>query len=111
MSELPMQADARVDAKAAEGSGEALLWWRNVPRLPGEALGVIGGFQAKSTAAATDVLARACDALRAERCTLAVGPMDGNTWRRYRFVTEVGTEPPFLLEPTNPPEWPAWWGA
>jgi GNAT superfamily N-acetyltransferase len=35
--------------------------------------------------------------------------MDGNTWRRYRLVTEVGTEPPFFLEPTNPPEWPAWW--
>jgi GNAT superfamily N-acetyltransferase len=40
-----------------------------------------------------------------------VGPMDGNTWRRYRFVTAPGTEPPFLLEPTNPPEWPRWWQA
>jgi GNAT superfamily N-acetyltransferase len=35
--------------------------------------------------------------------------MDGNTWRRYRFVTEPGNEPPFFLEPTNPPEWPQWW--
>jgi L-amino acid N-acyltransferase YncA len=35
--------------------------------------------------------------------------MDGNTWRRYRMVTEAGDEPPFFLEPTNPPEWPDWW--
>lgn len=111
MSELPMNADARVEASAGEGRAEALLWWRNVPTLPGETLGVIGGFQATSAAAAGDVLERAATSLRAQRCTLAVGPMDGNTWRRYRFVTDAGTEPPFLLEPTNPPEWPAWWRA
>jgi GNAT superfamily N-acetyltransferase len=35
--------------------------------------------------------------------------MDGNTWRKYRFVTDPGTESPFFLEPTNPPEWPVWW--
>jgi hypothetical protein len=35
--------------------------------------------------------------------------MDGNTWRRYRFVSDRGTEPPFFLEPTNPEEWPRWW--
>ena len=32
--------------------------------------------------------------------------MDGNTWRRYRFVTDVGSEPPFFLEPENPPAYP-----
>lgn len=37
--------------------------------------------------------------------------MDGSTWRGYRFVTEAGTEPPFLLEPAHPPEWPRWWQA
>jgi GNAT superfamily N-acetyltransferase len=35
--------------------------------------------------------------------------MDGNTWRRYRFVTERGAEPPFLLEPDNPDDWPDQW--
>jgi predicted N-acetyltransferase YhbS len=32
--------------------------------------------------------------------------MDGNTWRRYRFITERGSEPLFFLEPDNPDEWP-----
>jgi len=35
-----------------------------------------------------------------------VGPLDGATWRRYRFVTWRGIEPPFFLEPDNPDEWP-----
>ncbi len=37
--------------------------------------------------------------------------MDGNTWRSYRFVIEAGEEPPFFLEPINPPEWPVQWEA
>ena len=32
--------------------------------------------------------------------------MDGDTWHSYRFVTEPGTEPPFILEPVNPSHWP-----
>ena len=44
--------------------------------------------------------------LAAERCTIAIGPVDGNTWQRYRLITEPGTEPPFFLEPDNPDAWP-----
>ena len=103
--------DLRLQQDDADGSAEAWLWWREVPALPGERLGAIGRFRADSAAATVSLLARACTALRAQGCTRAVGPMDGNTWRSYRFVTEPGTEPPFLLEPTNPPEWPQWWQA
>jgi GNAT superfamily N-acetyltransferase len=109
--ELPMNADERLQADCAGGTATALLWWNQVPVLPGERLGVIGGFQATGAAAAALALERACAALRAKNCTLATGPMDGNTWRRYRLVTEAGTEPSFFLEPANPPEWPGWWQA
>lgn len=108
-AELPMGADAQVQADRAGGTATALLWWNHVPALPGERLGVIGGFQATGEAAAAEVLSQACAALRAKDCTLAVGPMDGNTWRRYRLVTDAGDESPFFLEPANPPEWPGWW--
>ena len=37
---------------------------------------------------------------------MAVGPMDGNTWRRYRCITERGAEPVFFLEPDNPDDLP-----
>jgi predicted N-acetyltransferase YhbS len=104
-----MDEDLRLRESEPDGTAEAWLWWRHVPTLPGERLGVIGGFTAGSRAATAKVLARAGAELRAHDCTLAIGPMDGNTWRRYRLVTDSGTEPPFFLEPTNPAEWPAWW--
>ncbi|MFZ5556112.1 MAG: GNAT family N-acetyltransferase [Pseudomonadota bacterium] len=83
-------------------------WWRDAPPLEGESLGAIGHFAAVDEDAARAVLDIAAAALAEAGCTLAVGPMDGNTWRSYRLVTDFGAEPPFLLEPWNPPEWPGW---
>jgi GNAT superfamily N-acetyltransferase len=104
-----MEADARVQSKADGGTAEALVWWTHTPVVPGERLGAVGGFAATGAAAAADVLAQSAAMLRAQGCTIAVGPMDGNTWRRYRFVTDAGQEPAFFMEPTNPAEWPGWW--
>jgi GNAT superfamily N-acetyltransferase len=82
------------------------LWWRNTPALAGHQVGLIGHYAANSGEAGEKLLQKACAELRANRCTLAVGPMDGSTWRRYRFVTQIGNAPSFFLEPENPPEWP-----
>lgn len=87
------------------------LWWNNVAAHPGHKLGVIGHYFADSPAAGEAILNAACERLVKEQCTLAVGPMDGNTWQRYRFITDRGTEPPFLLEPDNPDDWPRHWTA
>lgn len=102
------------DAAWVVRDGDALVarcsaWWTQAPPLDGERVGVIGHFAAASEENARLVLDAALAALDAAGVTLALGPMDGNTWRRYRFVTERGSEPPFLLEPWNPAEWPAWW--
>jgi GNAT superfamily N-acetyltransferase len=86
-------------------------WWRLTPDLPAERVGVVGHFASSEEKASAAVLAAACEKLRDAGCTIAVGPMDGNTWRRYRFVTERGEEPPFFLEPDNPDDWPAEWRA
>lgn len=106
-----MDEDLRLRESERDGTAEVWLWWTHVPKVSGEKPGVIGGFTATSPAAAAKVLAQAEAELRARGCTVAIGPMDGNTWRRYRLVTDPGTEPPFFLEPTNPAEWPAWWCA
>lgn len=87
------------------------LWWTQVPPLPGERIGVIGHFGAADAQGARLVLDAACEVLARQGCSLAVGPMDGNTWRRHRLVVESSGEPPFFLEPTNPATWPAWWEA
>ncbi len=102
-----LQADFTLEL-ITDGGQEAgcLLWWRNTPALEGEQVGLIGGFQAAGAEAASELLHRACGMLREEGCTMAIGPMDGSTWRSYRLVTERGTEPPFFMEPGNPAEWP-----
>ena len=87
-------------------AGRCSLWWRATPAHPGHRLGLIGHYAADNMAVGRQLLDRACEELRANGCTLAVGPMDGNTWRSYRFVTESQGAPPFFLEPVNPSEWP-----
>lgn len=106
-----MLQQQRVDEHwlAIEGNttrARASLWWRDVPELGGERLGVIGHFAVETEEAAQPLLERCCDRLATLGCTLAVGPMDGNTWRRYRLVTDAGAEAPFFLEPVNPVFYP-----
>ena len=83
------------------------LWWRRVPAYPGHRLGLIGHWFADDDQAAARLLGRADAVLKGQGCTLAVGPMDGATWRPYRFVIEPGTAPPFFLEPEHPSGYPA----
>ncbi len=106
---LPFTPAMDEDRRIQIGQAEAWLWWTHVPLLAGQRLGVIGKFSAVSLEAAAELLNHACEELKAQGCTLAVGPMNGNTWRNYRLVTEPGIEPPFLMEPVNPQPWPEWW--
>jgi GNAT superfamily N-acetyltransferase len=87
-------------------AGRYSLWWRETPALEGQRLGLIGHYAVSGGESAARVLERACERLAAEGCTLAVGPLDGTTWNRYRLLSERGTEPPFFLEPDNPDDWP-----
>ncbi len=89
--------------------GSARLWLEGVPGIEGEVVGCIGGFEARDQVSAAGLLEVACADLRHQGCTLAVGPIDGNTWRNHRLVTWRGGRPRFFLEPWNPPEWPEWW--
>jgi GNAT superfamily N-acetyltransferase len=81
------------------------LWWRSAPPLPHHRPGVIGHYAAVSAVAGSALLAAACRDLTAQGCTLALGPMDGNTWRSYRLVTRSSLRPAFFLEPDSPQEW------
>ncbi|MEO7994186.1 MAG: N-acetyltransferase [bacterium] len=87
------------------------LWWTRVPSHESQRIGLVGHYAARDEEASTALLHHALDELRKHGCTLAVGPMDGNTMRPYRFVTKRGDILPFLMEPNNPDEWPLWWRA
>jgi GNAT superfamily N-acetyltransferase len=84
------------------------LWWKETPTLASHRVGAIGHYAAAEDEAASALLAEATRFLRENGCTTAVGPMDGNTWRKYRFVVDprAAAEPPFFLEPLNPAAWP-----
>jgi predicted N-acetyltransferase YhbS len=84
-------------------------WWTATPTLDGERVGVIGHYAAVNASAGVSLLEDACALLAGHGMTRAVGPMDGSTWRRYRFVVERGSEPAFFLEPDNPDDWPSHW--
>src|SRR5947209_11374426 len=92
----------------ADGSASARcsLWWEGTPEYQGHRIGYVGHYAVTDARAAPQLLRLACARLAEKGCTLAVGPVDGNTWQRYRFLTERGSEPPFFLEPDNPEEWP-----
>jgi hypothetical protein len=107
------RAEGHVCAVADDGRTLARCsWWaKEAPPREGERPGVVGHFAAADDGgeATLAVLDAACRRLKEAGCPEVFGPMDGNTWRRYRWVTERGDGAPFLMEPWNPPEWPAWW--
>ena len=103
--------DARIQLIDHEGKlvAHAALWWKETPSHDGERLGTIGGFAANDAVSAKRLLDAAADRLAKAGCRLAVGPMNGNTWRSYRYVIEDTGRSPFLLEPRNPALYPEWW--
>jgi ribosomal protein S18 acetylase RimI-like enzyme len=107
------QADAHWLAVDAQGQAKARcsLWWSDAPSYLHHRVGCIGHFAAAEQGDAAALLAQACAELAAAGCTLAVGPLDGNTFRAYRLVTRRSFDgparPPFFLEPENPDTWPA----
>jgi GNAT superfamily N-acetyltransferase len=99
--------DARWVATAPSAAeSRCSLWWRNTPKMGEHRVGIIGHYVGGGDKTANVLLEHACRELRSRGCTVAVGPMDGNTWSDYRFVVGFGSEPRFWLEPANPPEWP-----
>ncbi len=96
----------RADAHLLTDHARLSLWYQNTPTLPNQKIGLIGHYESRNQDSAEALLRAACHELRNQNCTLAIGPMDGSTWNRYRLVTDFGNEPPFFLEPQNPPQYP-----
>jgi GNAT superfamily N-acetyltransferase len=103
---LPDGAQARC---VLEDTDDACsLWWVDTPAYADHRVGLIGHFAASNQQAGAALLDAGCSHLRQAGCTLAIAPMDGNTWRRYRVVTGNGEPPeevPFFLEPRHPAHW------
>jgi len=76
----------------------------------GRPMGLIGFFEALDDPdSADDLLKSAVAWLRERGAGQIVGPMDGDTWHRYRFNVGPFERPPFLMEPYNPPYYARLW--
>ena len=103
----PQRGDAVLRVGDAESPlAECVVWWNPGLELEGDKLGLIGRYRAESDGAARALLDEARGLLTGHGCARAVGPMDGDTWYAYRFVTDPGDGDRFLMEPWNPPDWP-----
>jgi GNAT superfamily N-acetyltransferase len=79
----------------------------------GRPLGLLGFFEAldgpEGKEGALRLLAEGTGWLRETGAGQIVGPMDGDTWHRHRLNIGPFDDPPFLLEPYNPPYYPEIW--
>jgi GNAT superfamily N-acetyltransferase len=76
----------------------------------GAPYGMLGFFECRNDASVARVLFDdAIPWLRAKGARRIVGPMDGDTWHRYRVNAGPFNQAPFPLEPWNPPYYHALW--
>lgn len=72
-------------------------------------LGMLGFFEALPGSDPAKLFEAAIAWLRETGAGAILGPMDGDTWHRHRLNVGPWDDPPFLLEPWNPPYYPALW--
>lgn len=77
----------------------------------GRPYGMIGFFEALQSEAVGELFREAVSWLREAGAGTVIGPMDGDTWHRYRLNVGPFGDPPFLMEPYNPPYYEPMWTA
>lgn len=93
--------------KSGKITASCSLWWSSTPFLKEQRTGFIGHFRSQSRDSGQGLLFLATKYLKSQGANIAIGPVDGNTWNSYRFVTrDYMNEPSFFLEPSNDPLYP-----
>jgi len=86
-----------------EAPGASALIYRDAPAWGELKTAAIGGFSCRDAASGGSLIESAKARLRSEGFAAVVGPMDGDTWHRYRVVWESDGSAPFPMEPTSGP--------
>jgi hypothetical protein len=84
-----------------EVDGAACRVFRDAPCWDDRRTAAVGAFRCDSAAAGKRLLDDVSAMLEREGFHALLGPMDGDTWHRYRLVAESDGSPPFLLEPVS----------
>lgn len=83
--------------------GRLTLYW-DAPEWDGVPTVAIGDIAFRSRADGTQILQQAIDMAGEKGFDRMIGPMSGDTWHSYRFVSESDGSPAFLMEPKEMPE-------
>lgn len=104
-------ADQLVLLARRDGRAVARICARIVDDLAeGQRIGVLGFFEAhRDYEAVADMLDQAVEWLRDRGIVRVIGPMNGDTWHKYRFNVGPFDRPPFLMEPYNAPHYAELW--
>ncbi|MBL4918475.1 hypothetical protein [Szabonella alba] len=90
-----------------KAEGASLTIHLDGPVWDGVQAATIGDVAFRDPQAGAALLGDALARIRAAGRDRVLGPMAGDTWHSYRFVSESDGSKPFLLEPSNRPEEPA----
>jgi hypothetical protein len=86
-----------------ETDGARLTLYLDGPDWNGERAATLGQFTCRDADAGKGVVAAALDIIRSHGIDRVIGPMDGDTWHSYRFITDSDGSAGFLLEPPDRP--------
>ena len=81
---------------------KATCYFKNTPKVDGKNIGAIGELEANNEESGIKILKKCEELLKEKKVKLIVGPMNGNTWKKYRTEKYSNGEPNFLLENVNP---------
>ncbi len=90
----------RPETISLSDAGKVSLWY------PSADTGYLGNFYSQSSEIAQELLSLAQDRFIKNGVETIYGPINGNTWNQYRFVTSGFTNKPFVFEPFNPESYP-----
>lgn len=81
------------------------VWLEKTPSFESYNSCTLGNFFAIDNASGNTILDYAFDFLRKSGKDYVIGPMNGNTWQNYRFVSADSEHPSFFMEPQSVPFW------
>ena len=93
--------NAPPDLLEISGAHCTLHW--DAPRWRNRKTACVGAFSCDDADSGVKLLKEAKKRARKKNYPCLIGPMDGDTWHRYRVVTFSDNSDPFLLEPVSGP--------
>jgi hypothetical protein len=89
------------EPERVSSAGASAMLYRDAPGWDRRRCAAIGGIAFESAEAGSALLLQLSRQLKSEGFEGLLGPMDGDTWHRYRVVTATNGSAPFVMEPQS----------